>query len=236
MFLLAMEVSNLETVKFLLNNGADINYKNSFGNALSRAASNDSNLKKIQYILNSNSSLNQGLGDNSPIYTSAQTRQIKLINFWLEHGININLQKSNGRTPIFDVCRNRKNIYAGITYDDTLKLLKFMVSKGANPNHIDKRGVTTLHLISEEGDLEQLKYIHSFFKDINIQDNFLQTPLHYAARNIQYDNKERIYSVIQYLLSKGEDKKIKDKMKRTPYDIVKNMQFPNKKILSLLKH
>jgi len=236
MFLLAMEVSNLETVKFLLNNGADINYKNSFGNALSRAASNDSNLKKIQYILNSNSSLNQGLGDNSPIYTSAQTRQIKLINFWLEHGININLQKSNGRTPIFDVCRNRKNIYAGITYDDTLKLLKFMVSKGANPNHIDKRGVTTLHLISEEGDLEQLKYIHSFFKDINIQDNFLQTPLHYAARNIQYDNKERIYSVIQYLLSKGADKKIKDKMKRTPYDIVKNMQFPNKKILSLLKH
>jgi len=236
MFLLAMEVSNLETIKFLLHNGADINYKNSFGNALSRAASNDSNLKKIQYVLNSNFSLNQGLGDNSPIYTSAQTRQIKLINFWLEHGIDINLQKSNGRTPIFDVCRNRKNIFAGIDYYDTLKLLKFMISKGANPNHTDKRGVTTLHLISEKGDLEQVKYIHSFFKDINIQDNFLQTPLHYAARNIQYDNKERIYNVIKYLLTKGADKKIKDKMKRTPYDIVKNMQFPNKKILSLLKH
>ena len=110
-----------------------------------------------------------------------------------------------------------------------------MTSKGANPIHMDKRGTTTLHLISEKGELKQVKYISSFFKDINIQDNFLQTPLHHAARNIQYDNKERIYNVIKYLLSKGADKSIKDKMKRTPYDIVNKMKFPDKKILSLLK-
>jgi ankyrin repeat protein len=236
MFLLAVEVSDLNTVKFLLDNGSDINYKNNFGNALSKASGNDSNLDKIKYILKSGFIFDKGsLGDKSPIYGSAQTRQIKLINFWLENGIDINLQKSNGRTPIFDVCRNRKNIFAGITYYDTLKLLKFMTSKGANPIHMDKRGTTTLHLISEKGELNQVKYISSFFKDINIQDNFLQTPLHHAARNIQYNNKERIYNVIKYLLSKGADKNIKDKMKRTPYDIVNKMKFPDKKILSLLK-
>ena len=120
MFLLAVEVSDLNTVKFLLDNGSDINYKNNFGNALSKASGNDSNLDKIKYILKSGFIFDKGsLGDKSPIYGSAQTRQIILINFWLEKGIDINLQKSNGRTPIFDVCRNRKNIFAGITYYDT---------------------------------------------------------------------------------------------------------------------
>lgn len=236
MFLLAMEVSDLKTVQFLLKNDSDINYKNNFGNALSRASGDDSNLQKIKYILKSGFIFDKNsLDDKSPIYVSAQTRQIKLINFWLENGIDINVHKNNGRTPIFDVCWNRKNIFAGIIYYDTLKLLKFMVSKGADPMHIDKRGTTILHLISEKGEFQQVEYISRFFKDVNIQDNFLQTPLHYAARNIQYDNKERIYNVIKYLLSRGADKKIKDKMKRTPYDIVNKMQFPDKKILGLLK-
>ena len=200
MFLLAVEVSNLETVQFLLKNGANINYKNSFGNALSKASSNDSNLEKIKFILKSGFVFDaDSLTDKSPIFVSAQTRQIKLINFWLKNGIDINLQKNNGRTPIFDVCLNRRNIFGNVTYYDALKLLKHMVSKGANPTHIAKRGITTLHLLSENGELEQVKYISSFFKNINIQDSFLQTPLHYAARNIGYDNEGRIYNIIKYL-------------------------------------
>jgi ankyrin repeat protein len=236
MFLLAMNVSNLQTVKFLLKKGSNVNYKNNFGNALSIGSSDDSNIQKIKYVLQNGFVFDKdSLGDNSPIYTSAQTRQIKLIKFWLKQGVDINLNKSNGRTPIFDVCRNKKNIFADITYYDTLKLLKFMVKNGANPIHKDRKGTTPLHIISEYGDLEQVKYIASFTKDINMQDDFLQTPLHYAARNIQYDNKERIYNVLKYLLSKGADKSIKDTLKRTPYDIVKKMRFPDKNILNLLK-
>ncbi len=236
MFLLAMQVSNLKTIKFLLNHGSDANYKDNFGNALSKASGNDSNIDKIKYILKNGFVFDKdSTGNKSPIYTSAQTRQIKLINFWIEEGIDINLKKGNGRTPIFDVCRNKKNIFSNISYYDTLKLLKFMVSKGANPTHKDNRGITPLHIISENGEPAQVKYISSFFNNINIQDNFLQTPLHYAARNINHDNKENIYNVIKYLLSKGADKNIKDKLERTPYDIVKKMQFPDTKILNLLK-
>lgn len=236
MFIIAVEVSNLSTIKFMLENGADVNYKNSNGNILSQASTKDSNLEKIKYIIENGGKYDEkSVGDQSPIYSSAQTRQFKLINFWLNNGIDINIQKSNGRTPIFDVCRNRKNIFANVTYYDTLKLLKFMIQKGANPSIKDKRGITPLHLISENGTAEHVKYISSFYNNINIQDNFLQTPLHYAARDIQYDNKEKLHGVIKYLLSQGANKNLKDKMNRTPYDIVKKMQFPDKKILKLLK-
>lgn len=236
MFIIAVQVSNFSTIKFLLENDADVNYKNSHGNILSQASMKDSNLEKIKYIIENGGKYDKkSVGDQSPIYSSAQARQFKLINFWLNNGIDINIQKSNGRTPIFDVCWNRKNIFANVIYYDTLKLLKFMVQKGANPLIKDKRGITPLHLISEDGTAEHVKYISSFYDNINIQDNFLQTPLHYAARDIQYDNKEKLYGVIKYLLSQGANKNLKDKMNRTPYDIVKKMQFPDKKILELLK-
>jgi len=236
MYLLAMDVSNLDTVKFLLNNGAQLNYKTSSGNPASIASCDDTNIEKAKYLLSLGYNYKQiYLKDKSPIYAAAQCRQANFIDFWLKKGIDINLEKSNGRTPLFDVCRNRKNIFAGVKYAETLKLLKRMIAKGADPTHKDKKNATILHIIAEYGTPEQVKYVKSYFKDINIQDNFHQTPLHYAVREIPYDMKQEKYEIAKYLITVGVDKKQKDKIGRTAYDIVKKMHFPEKRMLKLLK-
>ncbi len=236
MYLLAIEVADLDTVKFLLDNGAELNYKTTFSNPAYKASCNDANIEKIDYLLSIGYNYEQKyLKDRAPIYAAAQCRQVKFIDFWLERGVDINLERSDGGTPLFDVCRNRENIFAGIKYEDTLKLLKSMIDKGANPLHKDKENVTILHAIAEHGTLEQIKYLKSYFEDINIQDNFNQTPLHYAVRKIPYDKKQEKYEIAKYLISLGVDKSHKDKIGRTAYDIVKKMSFPEKRMLKLLK-
>jgi len=235
MFLLAAEVANLDTVKLILQNGANVNYVNNYGNALTRAAMRDSNLDKIRFILKSGFDTHNALtGDNSPIFNSALTRQYELIKFWLDMGININLKKSNGETPIMSVCRNTKNIWGNVQYYNTLELLKYMISKGADPLVKTKNSVTTLHLITQLGTVEQVKYIYDFFKNVNIQDNNGKTPLHYAVEDVMYDDEERILSVVKYLLRVGANKKIKTLWGKTPYDLAKR-RITDSEILKLLK-
>lgn len=236
MYMLSIEVGNLDTVKLILENGADLNFKSTFSNPVYQASCNDSNIDKIKYIFSLGYSYQEdNLKDMSPIYAAAQCRQRKFIDFWLDKGVDINLEKNNGQTPVFDVCRNEKNIFANKEYKDTLELLKYMVLKGADLLHHDKENVTILHKIVENGTLNQVKYVKSFFHDINLQDNFFQTPLHYAVKNIPYDQKQEKYEVVQYLVSVGANKNIKDKLGRTPYDIVRAMSFPEDRMLVLLK-
>lgn len=234
MYLLAMELGDLETVKLLLDNGADLNYKTSFDNPASKASCNSSNIDKLDYILSLGYKY-ESLGDRSPIYYATLCKEQKVIDYWIEKGIDINLERTDGRTPLFDVAQNRKNMYESPSYDNTLKVLKNMISKGANPLHIDKKQATILHYISGSGNVNQIKFVKTYFKDINIQDDFLQTPLHYVVREIQYDQRELKYEVIKYLVNAGANKNIKDKLGRTPYDMVKKMSFPEERVLVLLK-
>ncbi len=236
LYLLAIEVADLNTVRLLLERGADIHYKTRFSNPLAQASCNDGNLGKIRYLVDHGVKYDRDtLGDRSPIYAAAQCRQKKSIDFWLAKNVDINLKKSNGRTPIFDVCRNRKNIFAGITYYDTLALLHYMVEHGAIPTHQDNDAVTPLHIIAEHGTMQQVQYLLGFYKDVNIKNKYLQTPLHYAVREIAYDNKERKYEVVRYLLEKGVDKGLRDAWNQTAYDLVMKMKFPDKRIAALLK-
>lgn len=236
MYLLATEVADLHTVKLLLEKGADVNYKTRFSNPLAQASCDDGNLGKIRYLTDHGADYRQStLGDISPIYAAAQCRQKKSIDFWLEKGIDINLKKKNGRTPVFDVCRNRKNIFAGTTYYDTLALLHYMVDHGAVPTHRDNDNTTPLHIIAEHGTVEQVQYLLGFYKEINIGNKYLQTPLHYAVHEIAYDNKDRKYEVVKYLLEQGIDKSMKDSRNQTAYDIVMKMSFPDRRIAAMLK-
>lgn len=236
MYLLAMELGDLETVKLLLNNGADLNYKTNFENPASKGSCRVTNLEKLEYILSLGYKYDQkSLGDRAPIFAASLCKQSSIIDFWIKQGLDINLERTDGRTPIFDTAQNRRNIYAYPENDETIKYLKELISKGADPLHVDKRKSTILHHIAGSGNAAQIEFVNGYFKDINIQDSFLATPLHYAVREIQYDQKQLKYEVIKYLVKAGADKSIKDKLGRTPYDIVKKMSFPEDRVLALLK-
>lgn len=222
-FYLAAEVSSLETLNFLVDSGANINYKDDSRNALNKASHDNKNIPKLKYLLS------LGLKPNKkkhPIFDASGSRQIGIIKFWLNRGTDINIKDYAKKTPIFYIARNRRNIFAGITYYDTKKLLKFMIDNGANYNHKSKIGETILHIIAEHGELDQVKYISILFDDINIKGYQRRTPLHYSVMSISALNESKKYDIVKFLLASGADEDAKDSSGLTAFDYVKR----NKKI------
>lgn len=91
---------------------------------------------------------------------------------------------------------------------DLNKCIKF-IECGADINTQDKDGLTTLHIASDRGDLDAVKYLVENKANINIQDATGRTPLVYAVEI--YRNDE----VIKYLIEQGADKNIKMMSGRT---------------------
>ena len=92
------------------------------------------------------------------------------------------------------------------------KALKFLRQHGVNLNRIQENGQTLLHLAADIArDPEVLEYLCSIngLEDINRQDKWGRTPLHYSVMS-EYNGHCAIpFQKIRYLLSQGADHTIK---------------------------
>lgn len=58
-----------------------------------------------------------------------------------------------------------------------IEVIKFLISKGANPKLKSKDGSSALHIASQNAKNDTIKYLVEIGLDINAQDNFGDTPL-----------------------------------------------------------
>lgn len=76
----------------------------------------------------------------------------------------------NDRTPLM------------LAAENSLRMCKTLINKGANPLSIDSRGRSALHYAAEAGKVEIVEYLSSYKSLINLKDEFDITALILAAR------------------------------------------------------
>ena len=97
-----------------------------------------------------------------------------------------------------------------------LEQVKALISKGADPNHMDDSGKSALHIAAEEGQKDVLAYLLDHKANINLQDKkFQETALTEAA---QFGRLE----VVKLLLDRGAAVDLKGKFGGTALSAVVN--------------
>ncbi|EAY18311.1 ankyrin repeat protein, putative [Trichomonas vaginalis G3] len=90
-----------------------------------------------------------------------------------------------------------------------IRLVKYLVSVGANKDVKNYIGITPLHIAIEKGNFEIVKYLISNGVDKEAKDIFGASPIHKAIYNDKIE-------IVKYLISNGVDKEIKDNFGVTP--------------------
>lgn len=110
--------------------------------------------------------------------------------------------------------------------DGRRKIIDYLVSKGANPDHKDKNGQTPLYYASREGHLEAVQRLVELGANVNNTDVFNQTALFYAAKTGKFE-------VCQFLVSKGVNPAHQDEKKQTALYFARRSK--NKQLIDYLQ-
>lgn len=121
-------------------------------------------------------------------------------------GVNLNKTDSRyNRTPL---------MHAGSVLSD-IKIIKYLIFKGADVNVQNNKGRSALHMSVVSINTDIINFLLNSGADINIIDNEGSTPLHWAAE-IKRTN------IMHILIKYGADLYTKDNMGNTPLDKLNN--------------
>lgn len=95
-----------------------------------------------------------------------------------------------------------------------IEILKWLINKGANVNHQDKIGYSSLHFCGQEQNIEVAKILLENGADPNILDEHDNSPLWTAL----FNSKGK-FDLVRLLRLKGADPNPKNKHGRSPNDL-----------------
>ncbi|OPB41991.1 hypothetical protein A0O28_0031080 [Trichoderma guizhouense] len=197
---------DVKMVQLLLDHGADANAtaKNKLFGTAFQAACAAGNIKLVRLLLDRGADVNlQGGGYGSALQSACHWGHTEVVRFLLDNGIDVNapVRKIGGRTgtALLTACSFWRN-------DDAM--VHLLLDYGA---HIDVPGVSSgfvLHGVASSNkskDSALLLRVLELGADINQVDERGGTALHYALRNMRFDNKDTKPSRIRFLIEHGAD-------------------------------
>ncbi len=96
-----------------------------------------------------------------------------------------------------------------------LHVMEYLLKKGANPNGVNKDGLTALHLAARSGLTNAAHKLLDFGADPNLKDKAGMTPLMYA---VMRNSNNKNLGVITLLLTYGADVNLKNNQGKTALD------------------
>lgn len=183
---LIIENGNLDELKSLIKNGADVNGKHDGKTLLHFSIDNCENnyFKVIEFLINSGADINsfQSYLKETPLHRICAriNPKMEVVQLLLDRGAKVNAENIAGKTPVF---------YCNFSY--SVELLNLLVKYGADVKHTDKYKNTLLHddyLNYITGNFEEfLKVLISLGFDINSKNSSGHTPL-YLCKNKDVEN------------------------------------------------
>ena len=180
----------LEIVKYLVENGADVNKTHSRnGYAPLHFAAKSSNrniaLRIVTYLVEKGARVNikAGLQLNgpTPLDFASSMNSLDIVKYLVEIG----------KAGVTDRSLRHASQY------DSLRLVKYLVNKGGNVNAKNDDGETLLHYACEWSSLEIVKYLVKKGADVNSKNNENQTPLDFS-RGKRY-KRQTTKDIIEFL-------------------------------------
>ena len=211
----AIEVNqDIEVIKTLISEGADVNAKDKFGLTPLHVAADNGNIEITKFLVSSGAKVDAKDNDGETPLNMAVERigSIAVVEFLVSKGANVNRKFDDGTTPLINAVLSKRT-----------EIVEFLVYKGADVNTKTKHGRTPLHYASltpliwlKRGDanFEIAKFLVSSGAKVDAKDNDGATPLHIAA-----DTGDENLEVIKFLISQGANVKEKNKAGNTPLDL-----------------
>ncbi|WP_341819679.1 ankyrin repeat domain-containing protein [Wolbachia endosymbiont (group A) of Brachyopa scutellaris] len=211
---LAIENSNLQIVKYLIENGADLDIKYEKGFTPLHFAALFGNLELARYLVDEKHVSFNVLDKygRSPLHIASENGRIELVKYLVgEKKANINVLDNQRIAPLHFVAEN-----------GNLELAKYLIENGADfylrdrfkftpiERAIDRRqydivkyltevkdgfGFTYLHKAALEGNLDLLKHLINHKANLYVLDNDGSSPLHIAAESGKLE-------IVRYIIDK----------------------------------
>ncbi|KAL6598338.1 ankyrin [Neocallimastix californiae] len=121
-----------------------------------------------------------------------EKKNISLINYMIEKGINLDCKDYNGETELINACNNN---YREM---NNLKLIQLLVENGININEKDNEGDNALIIASMTSTLDIVKYLISKGIDVNAKNNRMYNALIMACEHNKFE-------IVKYLMECGID-------------------------------
>ncbi|WP_338967567.1 ankyrin repeat domain-containing protein [Spiroplasma endosymbiont of Lonchoptera lutea] len=242
---------NLDIVKLLLENGANINLQNNNGNNALITAVENGHTDIVKLLLKNGADINhQNKFGITPLITAATYGELDIMKLLLEKGANINHQNKFGITPLITAATYGKldivklllengaainltdengntALITAATYDYE-KIVKLLLANGAINSHLVKNSNTPL-LAAGNAQIEILKLLLANGAHINLQNNNGNNALITAVENGHTD-------IVKLLLAKGFNINLTDKNDNTSLIIalITAATYDYEKIVKLL--
>lgn len=160
---------NLEAIKFVIENGADVN--DSSMEYPIHAAAEIGSVEVIALLIKYGADFNAVTenGDTLMHVAASKNNNMRLIKYLRESGFDLNARNHvNQKTPLMISLENRK---ACVT--------RYLVNAGVNLEDVDKDGRTALHhCVRQRESLERLEFLLQSGANVNAKDFKGETPLH----------------------------------------------------------
>jgi len=216
---------SIETMKLLLDKGADVNAANKRKSTPLLWGMHD--LAKAKLLIERGADVNQkNVDGRGPLYQAAtMANSVPAIRLLIEHGADVNGRTLTGMTPLIAAARvnpeaarllleakadvNARNAAGGTALmaaaaTGRAQVVRMLLEKGADPNARTKRNETALADAATAGNEETVKLLLERGANINMQDVRGYTPLLYAA-----GSDAMPAGIVRMLLDKGADRSLK---------------------------
>ena len=171
MLMLAARDGHTDVVKFLIDNGVDLNHKDSVGWTALMFAATWERMEIVKLLIDNGADLNITNYGKTALMYAAWNGSTEVVKTLIEIGANINIQNDNGDTALILAARR------GLT-----EIVKILVENGADMNIKDKYGWTALMHAAWNGSTEVVKFLIDNGADLNHKNNGGWTALMYASR------------------------------------------------------
>lgn len=244
----AVETGNVELVKKILSNGANVNCTSNDGYTPLIAAAEKKTVTIAQQLLENKAEVNlAGTCGITPLYVAALIGDLTMVTLLLQYGARADSIES-GHNSLFNAVETRNmnivekmlvawpkehncNVNANTSFskfDKPQNLIDIAFDIRPTVNSINEQGLTPLIKVIERDDVIMVNKLLEYGADINKTDLLGVPPLSYA---IKTKNKD----VFEILLRKGVDINQKSRDQSTPlYVAVETENF--EAVIALLSH
>lgn len=189
----AVSFNNIDIVKKLIQEGAKINAKNAFNITPLISSFYGKNSEIPKYLMEKGATYKGKFGSGLDIiFFAAKSGNIDIFNYLVEDKKqNPDVKDKYGSYPYF----NSKEV----------KIHQYYISKGFDPNYLNKRGRSALYFATYYGHIDVVKYLTKNGADINKFRGLFNAPMYVAEKkrrkkilNYFYGlEKQKIFNKIQ---------------------------------------
>ena len=169
--IIASERGNLEIVRYLVKNGADVNFIDACDGTALMEASESGNLEIVKYLVENGANIHfKNYRGETALMNASAKGNLEVVKYLIEKGADVNVI-SKGYTALI----------VASDYSH-LEVVKHLVEKGADVNII-VNGYTALIRASIRGNLEIVKILVENNANLDFQAFSGQTGLDFAKKN-----------------------------------------------------